>query len=111
MPADWDREFVPVSRQVANSVDGGRGTMRHNALICCSLPRGHLWCQLKPGGPEIPMIRRRSSGDLVNAVCDPLKPPTRLGQALHRCRADACVLDLAARDEAPLVLSQFLEAR
>ena len=55
------------------------------------------------------MIGGWRSDQLVDAMSHPFEDSACLDQALQRRRADSGFLDLAARDETPLVLGQVLE--
>jgi hypothetical protein len=102
-------EFVPISGEVAQAVHGRRRSVGHHALVSGPLPRRHLGSQLEPCGPEIPVIGGWRSDQLVDTMSHPFENSTRFDQALQRRRADPGFLDLAARDEAPLVLGKVLE--
>jgi hypothetical protein len=80
---DWEREFVPVGGKVPESVQGCGRTVRHDALFCCSLPRGHFGCQLEPGCPEVSMIWDRRPRDLVDTMGDSLQSSTWSSEAFH----------------------------
>lgn len=102
------REVVPIGRQVTETVHGGRRSMRDDALVGSTLPRGNIGGELKPRGAELDVVRDRCSGQVIHAVRDSLQD--RLAnQTLEGGRRDARALRLATGKETPLVLGDGSE--
>jgi hypothetical protein len=81
----------------------------YDPLAGRALPSGNSGGELEPSRPEVKVIRDWSSPHVVHTVGNALETSFRFGQALPGRLADARVLDLSARDEAPLVLCKLLD--
>ena len=101
--AGLDRELVAVGRKVADSIHGGGGTVRDDALLGGPLPRRNLWGQLEPRGAQLQVIGLGRSGEPVDTVRHPLQRRTLPRQPVKGRLRDAGLVQLTARDQAPLV--------
>ena len=76
--------------------------MRDHAVVGGSLPGRNIRRELEPSGSQREVVRDGRSGELIHPVRDPLKGAIG-GESLQGRSRDARVLDLAAREETPLL--------
>ena len=110
LPPLGQDEVVPVGGKMAKAKEGCSRPMGHYPFTCPALPGRHIRGELEPGGPELEMVRLRSSGKVVYTVRDPFENVVR-SQPLERCLRNPGCLSLLPGKETPLVLSHRSEAR
>lgn len=96
-------ELVPVGGQVAEPIQRRSRSVRDNPLIRGSLPGRNSGCKLKPRCPQVHVVRRRNSGQAIDARSDALENRAVGGESITCCGWNAHLFHLAAGHEAPLV--------
>jgi hypothetical protein len=109
LPTSRKREFMPVRRKVAKAVQRRGGAVRDHPLLRLPVPGRNLRSELKPGGPQVEMIRGRRPSQSVDTMSHPVENATR-GQPLQGSRRDTSLLSLPTGHEAPLILSDRRQA-
>lgn len=98
-----DGELVTIGWQVAKSVEGGRGPMRHDSLSRRPPPGRYVRRKLEPGGSKFEVVRGRCRGQAVHSMRHALEEATVTGQAVKGGSWNARLLRLTARNEPPLI--------
>jgi hypothetical protein len=105
----WQRELMYVCWKMTETVQNCCRAMRNYSIIGSAFPCRYTGRELEPSCAQIDMVRYRRSSEVIHAVDYSFKFAP-LDEARDRRWRKTGSRRLAARDQAPLVLSKWSES-
>jgi len=111
LAANRKRELMHVGTQIADSIQRSRGGVRHEGdpWRTNPFPCRHTRLELKPGGPQLDVVRLGCASDPIDTMRDTFEQPIAR-EPCERARSYAGLTGLLARTQTPLPLGNVEQA-